>query len=147
MSQQRNGSPPIDSALNNSFSFIPEGGGYGLYEAIEGLLTPGDNIWDLCARTRLNEEEVKAVSSLLQRGMERLSAQNKRDMRDDKLSFESMPYPILEAVLYMVTKISEFGQGRRETTMALTGIMASSMGPSDPEKDEKKREKESQSSA
>ncbi len=118
---QKDGRVDAFGRMASSLQVLP-GDELGLYKAIRDLLGPGHGLLDLVARTRLNESEVQAVSSLMMRGFQRKGVA--KMLRSNRIDWEKLPYPLQMVVSFCTARISKDGLSRHEFVESFTGVMA-----------------------
>lgn len=121
------------NTLSDAFRWVGQNdeGGPSIYEGIGGLLRPGENIYELVSNTRLTPEHADAITSLMERGMSRLSNSEKEKLADNKLDYSQMPYPLRMVAEFCIVRISVGGLGRAQITSAITGVALRIPDPDD----------------
>ncbi len=129
-----NGNPGFTgNTLSDAFRFVGqnEDGGASMYEGIAELLRPGQNIYELVSNTRLTPEHADAITSLMERGMARLTNGEKERMAKNELDYSQMPLPLRMVAEFCMVRISVGGLGRAQITSAITGVALRIPDPDD----------------
>ncbi len=121
------------NTLSDAFRFTAQGedGGPSMYEGISDLLRPGQNIYELVSNTRLTPEHADAITSLMERGMARLSNTDKDKLAKNELDYSQMPLPLRMVAEFCMVRISVGGLGRAQITSAITGVAMRIPDPDD----------------
>ena len=112
--------------LGAGFQFLDDQGGLG--KAIATLLGPGEGLGDLIVRSRLREDEAKAISSLLRRGLRRPGVD--KLLKGKTIAWGSLPRPLVIVAAFCLSRIPVDASGglrggaRNEFVQAFVGVFA-----------------------